>query len=306
MLGSKIRRALYGAFMLQKWTIGLSAPPIHVDSSWFAKGRILRPLPGADFLADPFLVPGTFGRSVLCEWMKSDLGRGVIAKVDIDDGDEIVDIKVVIDRAPYHLSYPYLVQHEGQLYCCPESCHSRSVRLYRLTPRADRVEEEREVISDFAAVDPTLFMHDGRWWLLCTNARDGRSNSDLYAFHSAGLFGPWIQHDANPIVKDLGTARPAGGVFTVDGVLYRPSQDCSVRYGGGLNLSRIEVLTPSDYRETRVWTLHAPQGFRARHGIHTVNAVDDAVVFDAYSEQFNPIAWWYRWREIRQQRQSKG
>lgn len=61
----------------------------------------------------------------------------------------------------------------------------------------------------------------------------------------------------------------------------------------------IEVLTPTEYGEREVWSIHAPIGPRGRHGVHTVNSADGLTVYDAYTERFTPLAWIYRLQERR-------
>jgi hypothetical protein len=298
-MSSALRRFLYGAFMNQRWTIGTAPGNVGPDVRWIEKGRLLKPLRGGDFLADPFVVPGTQGRVLLCELLETVRGRGVIARVELDEEGEIADIRTIIDWAPIHLSYPYVLQHGGKLYCAPESCHARTVRLYELTSDAREVVRFDVLFDGFACVDSTIFEHERHWWLLCTNARDGGSNSQLHAFYAPTLRGPWTPHASNPIVADLSRARPAGRVVKFEGRLYRPAQDCTRRYGGGLRFMEIETLNPFEFREKEVWTIQAPIGRRGRHGVHTVNSADGFTVYDAYTERFTPLAWLYRLREHR-------
>lgn len=294
---NKIKRLWYGAFTSQRWTIGFASGTDVTDISWVKRGQLLPPLPGGDFLADPFVVPGTAGRVILCEWMQARRGKGVIARVEINDAREIVDMTTLIDWSPYHLSYPHVFTYEGALYCCPEACYSRSVKLFKLSPDARQVLDTQIAFSGFASVDPTLFEFEGRWWLFCSNADEGQSNTKLYAFFGPTPHGPWTPHRANPIVSDIGAARPAGRVFTHAGKLYRPAQDCSVRYGGGLRLFEIECLTPDQYRQVPCWTLNPPIGEHGQHGVHTVTSADNCIVYDAYTERFSLLAGIYRLRE---------
>ena len=55
------------------------------------------------------------------------------------------------------------------------------------------------------------------------------------------LTNKWTPHPENPIVTDIRTARPGGKIFIQDGKIYRPSQDCSIRYGRALNMNQIIV-----------------------------------------------------------------
>jgi hypothetical protein len=293
----KLARWWYGAFVVQRWTIGIASGEDCADGSWILRGRLLEPLPGGDFLADPFVVPGTQGRVLLCEWMQVRRGRGVIARVQLDGQGHIIDIAKLIDWPPYHLSYPHVFEHDGALYCCPEACYSQTVTLYKLSAGAREVLGSQVSMPGFQSVDPTMFQHDGRWWLMCTSARDGQSNTHLYAFHANSPFGPWQPHAANPVVTDISRARPAGRVFASGGRLYRPAQDCSVRYGGGLRLLEITHLTPQEYAETPCWTVNPPLGNHGQHGVHTMNADGGTIVYDAYSLRFSPWAWLYRLRE---------
>jgi len=286
-----------GLFVAQRWTIGTAAGGLGPDASWIRAGRLLEPLSGGDFLADPFIVPDTGGRVLLCEWMRVRRGQGVIARVELGATGSIVDIQTIIDWPPFHLSYPHVFRHEGVLYCCPESCHSRSVRLYELSADARQAVKYEVILDNFAAVDPTLFHHDGRYWLMCTRATANQYNTHLHAFHSSSMKGPWIPHAQNPIVIDAASARPAGRVFREQGRLFRPAQDCSERYGGGLRLMEIERLTPDEYIEKPVWGIYPPLGPHGKHGVHTVNADDGVIVYDAYSERFSPLAWLHRLRE---------
>ncbi len=292
-----LKQFWYGAFITQRWTIGVASGEVGEDASWIGRGKLLEPLRGGDFLADPFVVPGTAGKVLLCEWFRAHLGRGVIARVELGGDGRIADLRTIIDWPPYHLSYPHVISYEGKLYCSPESCHSRSVRLFELSADASQVLQFHTAMDEFAAVDPTLFEHEGRWWLMCTSARQGHSNSHLHAFHGPSPLGPWTAHVLNPLMSDMAKARPAGRVFRAGNRLCRPAQDCSVRYGGGLRCFEIEQLTPQDYREREIWNIYPPVGVHGKHGVHTVNSNDGVIVYDAYTERFSPIAWLYRLRE---------
>jgi hypothetical protein len=69
-------------------------------------------------------------------------------------------------------------------------------------------------------------------------------------------------------VTDPGRARPAGRVFRRAGVLIRPSQDCVRRYGEAIVLNRVDVLSPTEYRETPVGRIE-PDWLAGLEGTHT-------------------------------------
>ena len=137
-------------------------------------------------------------------------------------------------------------------------------------------------MSDVEAVDTTLFWHSGRWWLF-TNILETQGSSiydELFLFSSESLLTTeWTPHPMNPIVSDVRCARPAGRIFLKDGRVYRPSQNCSKRYGYGFNLHEITMLTMTDYQEEMVAVVE-PKWDKAIQATHTFNHVDGLSIVD--------------------------
>jgi hypothetical protein len=137
----------------------------------------------------------------------------------------------------------------------PETASRRAIELYRCTRWPDRWEFVGALMSGIYAVDSTLLEHGGRWWLFTNvkGAADASSWDELHIFHADDpLSTNWIPHPLNPVLSDVRRARPAGPFFIFEGTLYRPSQDCSQRYGYAVNVNRVVTLTESAYAETLV------------------------------------------------------
>jgi hypothetical protein len=75
-------------------------------------------------------------------------------------------------------------------------------------------------------------------------------------------------------------SRPAGAIVEHGGELYRPSQDCSVRYGYAVNLNRITRLSEDEYEEVQVSSI-APDNDRRIIGVHTYARTGRLTVVDA-------------------------
>ena len=116
---------------------------------------------------------------------------------------------------------------------------------FRIKWRLDRV-----LLDGLTALDATLHIEDGLFWLFANVMEGHEDRGQLWLFSSPSLDGEWRPHPRNPIVTDPGTARPAGRLFRREGVLIRPSQDCSRGYGEAVVLNRVDALSPSEYRET--------------------------------------------------------
>src|SRR5262249_28417338 len=142
-----------------------------------------------------------------------------------------------------HMSYPFIVDDgEDETYCVPETCLENEIALYRAGEVPERWSKVCVLVPDFPGVDPTVFRHDGRWWL--TGTRSGPlEDIALWVWHADRLTGPWIEHPANPVKTDVRSARPGGSPFVVDGELYRPAQDCSTSYGAAVSIQRVTRLS---------------------------------------------------------------
>jgi hypothetical protein len=155
------------------------------------------------------------------------------------------------------------------------------VELYRCEHFPDRWEFVKVLLRDVYAVDATLLEDEGGAWLFGNvKAPGGSSLNALHLFRAASpLADEWRPHPLNPVVQDLGSARPAGRIFKQDGQWIRPAQDSRRRYGGALTFNRITRLDADGYSEERVAGF-APPGGRIR-ATHTFNQTNGMTVIDA-------------------------
>jgi hypothetical protein len=162
----------------------------------------------------------------------------------------------------------------------PETAENRAVELYRAVEFPWRWELDAVLLRDVEAVDPTLVERDGSWWLYVNIASVGASpNDELHLFRANAPHGPFAPHPANPVVSDVRRARPAGMPFVHDGFLYRPAQDCAMRYGHSMAVHRVDRLDPTHYREVPVGRI-MPDWLPGAVCTHTLNMTDRYVVSD--------------------------
>lgn len=273
------------------WNIGIvRSTPLEVTRS----GRLppaewLAPRPGT-FFADPFPFARNGQRYILFEEFDNGANRGVISLTELDEYGHWSAPKPVI-VAPHHLSYPFLIEDGGRVYCVPESCQARQVSLYVADPFPTTWRHEGVLVSGIAAVDNTVVRHDGRWWLFCTNYDEGDCVS-LWLFHAPHLRGPWRPHNNNPVKTDVTSSRPAGPLFRDGTVLYRPAQDCSERYGGRLVINRVTTLSPREFHEEAVSVIGPNPTGRYPSGLHTLAGCDDWSVIDGKRVSYSSAKMW--------------
>lgn len=237
------------------------------------------PDPGRRFFADPFPVIRDGKAFVFVEDLDHKVGKGILSAIPFGDHGPTGEPVPVLEE-PWHLSYPYLIEHDGVLYMIPESTNARDVALYRCLRFPDRWERVATLLDDLSLSDATVFEHGGRWWMLGTLQDGGGGWSDVLVVHTApSLFGPWTPIADNPVLVDRDSARPAGNPFHRDGRLWRPVQDCSAGYGSGLALAEITRLDEGGYAQV-VHHRIAPQSRWPGRKLHTLNRAGRLEVID--------------------------
>lgn len=237
----------------------------HPQSGW-------RDLPddGSRFYADPFPVLYRGQVTLFVEDYIHSAGKAILSAVAFGPDGPAGTPKPVLEL-PYHLSYPFVFERDGQMWMVPESGANRSVDLYRATAFPGGWVKEATLVSDLVASDATLVEHGGRWWMFATVRDGGGAFSDQLHLWSAPDFrGPWTPHPKNPVLIDIASARPAGRMVSRDGQLLRPVQDCRRSYGAALGIARVTRLDDTGFEQVVETILNPGAGWAGRK-LHTLN-----------------------------------
>jgi hypothetical protein len=237
------------------------------------------PTPRDRFYADPFLFERDGRTFLFFEDLRYSEGRALISCAELGPDGTLGPIVEVL-RRPYHLSYPYLFEENGEVYMIPETKENRTVELYRANSFPHEWTLESVLLSDIYAVDATIQKLDGRYSMFVGISNGRYSNCDELALYFAdSLKGPWTPHPANPVVSDVRRARPAGALFHDQGRLIRPSQDCAKAYGYALVFSEVVTLTETAYEERPIARLE-PGWRKGNLGTHTYTRTEQFEVID--------------------------
>ena len=280
--GRLLARGVEKALSIDQWFLAYKFDERPVDLREDLAGFTrLMPPKDRDW-ADPFVLEKNGRYFVFFEELPYAAGKAHISMFELKaDGSRSEPVKVL--ERDYHLSYPFLLQHEGELYMVPESARNGTVELWRCVDFPTGWRLEKVLLDGMRCVDATLHQSGGRWWLFC-NAAPGGSRAfddELHLFHAETLLGEWTPHPRNPVKSDVRSSRPAGQVYWRNGALYRPAQICTPRYGAGLSINRILRLTPRDYAEWQVQRI-LPAQSQGLLGLHTVNRAGYLTVVDAF------------------------
>jgi hypothetical protein len=269
------------------WNIGVVDAPItkFLDPKFSPHVHWLPSQPSRGYFADPFHCPETGANnpkpttSVMVEEYDYAGAKGSISWLSLrkEQGSLRIDDRGSAIALPMHLSYPYIFRYDGVVYCVPECWQSHAISLYRAVDPPRVWQKLATLVDAFDGVDPTLFQHEGRWWLLCSSRHQG-SLHNLFIWYADTLLGPWRPHDGNPVKNDVRSSRPAGTPFAHEGHLYRPTQDCSRTYGGRVLLNRINKLTPEEFAEESVREICPIAPYS--DGVHTLSSCGEMTLID--------------------------
>lgn len=263
------------------WNIGIVDQPIQkfLDKSNQPSIQWLPKNGKETFVADPFGLQNGNTLTILVENFDQLTQKGSISYFEMN-GKTSSHLPKPAFEFDVHISYPYLLQHEGEIYCIPETSQAKEVVLLRAQSFPNNWERVGTLIKNSAIVDPTVFFYNNFWWLFCTDEVSG-ANTKLSAWYASDLFGPWHPHKLNPLKTDVHSSRPGGTPFIYENELYRPAQDCSRSYGGRIVINKVVCLNPDQFEEEIVSYVEPNLQDSYLDGVHTLSAVNEKTLIDA-------------------------
>jgi hypothetical protein len=243
------------------------------------------------FYADPFPLSWQGRDYLFFEDLDHKTGKGVIAAAAFDEAGRPGPAVTVLDE-PWHLSYPFLIERDGEIFMIPESSANRDIALYRAVAFPLKWQRHAVLVEGVEAADATIVEHDGLLYMFAV-VRDGVGGySDTLAiWWSADLTGPWRPHPENPVMVDDRAARPAGNFVRQNGALYRPVQDCRRAYGGALGFMKVTRLDRERFTQEGEGTISGGGPWPGKR-LHTLNYNGRLEAVDGFTlrPRFKPAA----------------
>jgi hypothetical protein len=237
------------------------------------------------FWADPFPIQAGGKYYIFFEEYLRRTGKAHISVIEVDQIG-IAGGPTEVLHLDCHLSYPFVFEWRGDYYMIPEMGDKNVVELYRSHSFPFDWRLEKVLLQAKVPLDATLVEVNGLWWMFVNIQEEGVGVNwdELHLYYADNPLGPWKPHARNPVVSDVRSARPAGRLFWSDNVLYRPSQDSSLRYGYALNLNKINSISPTEYSETQVSKI-LPDWDKDIVGVHTLNTFNQITVVDCLTRR---------------------
>ncbi len=207
--------------------------------------------------------------------------KGHISVLEIDETGKVLSTQNVLEKA-YHLSYPFVFTYQDSFYMIPETAENSTIELYKAKSFPLEWELEKVLMNNVKAFDTTIYVDEHGVWMFTNIAEiEGAPvNDELFLFSSNELVSDdWNAHPGNPIVSDVRSARSAGKLFKHHDKLYRPSQDCSYRYGHSTVINEVLILNEEEYKERKVSAI-SPDWAADMVGTHTLSHENKLTVID--------------------------
>ena len=145
------------------------------------------PNPAGRYLADPFPIE-VDGHHFIFVRITHAACRGAISVFEVGPDDAWSSPRRVLE-CEHHLSYPFVFEHEGVIYMLPETGEAGRIELHRAVEFPYKWGLDRVLLDGLTALDATLHIDDGLFWLFATSSkakRTGVSSGCSLRSHSMG------------------------------------------------------------------------------------------------------------------------
>ena len=229
------------------------------------------------WFADPFILQVTDNEIVVfVEECPIENPKGIISELVIDRKTMRLKERHVMLELDTHLSYPAILRINGKVYVYPENGASGKLNLYEYDEENHRLINPVCILEE-AVADATILEKGGCWFMSAT--KFPRTQEQAYLYEAEIPFGPFKQISLKPYQTNLSCSRQGGNWILISNKIYRPAQDCEVRYGGALSIMKSDIA--AGIKEHRICQLK-PFDKHYSLGLHTINFHDGLCVIDGY------------------------
>lgn len=263
----------------QNWNIGFCelTPDKFISSGKLGRVVWIKNPYKDRWFADPFLLDVTENTiSVFVEERMVIANRGYLSELVIDRKTFEIKERYVILETDSHLSYPAIIKKDDHIYVYPENALGGPLKMYEYDTDKHQLINPKVILNERVA-DSTILEKDGKYYLIAVKYPE--SLEKAYLYESDKIDGPYNQIGNEPVQFSRSCSRPGGNWFFANNHLYRPAQDCSVNYGGGLKVMQVNALDP--FQEKESFSIQ-PLNYKYNLGVHTINFLNGLAVIDGY------------------------
>ena len=233
------------------------------------------------WFADPYILDYDDKQIiVLAEEFDYTVHRGRIARLIIDRQTWcITDCKILLDLTT-HLSFPMIWREDSHIFVCPENYQSGAWNLYEYNTDSESLEFVKPILSE-KLTDATIFKDGSDYYILSTYEPRPNGNT-LTIWKSGSLDGTFTKTQEISFPENI--ARNAGSIFSHNGKLIRPAQECNKSYGHAVSFQVIN-FDQGHFEFSEEFRYHSTLP-KYQRGTHTFNTYKELAVIDVHKLRF--------------------
>ncbi|EMX2134811.1 hypothetical protein AAGT46_004233 [Citrobacter werkmanii] len=237
------------------------------------------------FQADPFIVEKADKLYVFYEAFSFRNSKGTLRCRVLDrELTEIDDVKLEgFDDLKCHLSFPFLIHINDQLFMIPESSERKEVILFQSVEFPARWKKIKVLISDTELTDNVFLTINETCYLLSTTM-----DNEIIIHSAENIFGEW-QRIAPSLKMSNHHHRGAGAPYLVDNKMYFLTQECTPEtYGKSIYIKELVALNDTVFDESLIEKINS--SINHSDGVHTLNFSNNYIVYDSKINKFSLLA----------------
>jgi hypothetical protein len=288
-----ILHKIFNKLFVKIWTLGICQGNIQDvirSKSLSYKINWLWKVSFDKFDADPFILNVKDGNyEIIYEDFSFSDDYANISLMTLDENFRQIKQKIVLDTKS-HLSYPFVFKENDRIYIFPEAGKSGKLTCYEYDQKSESLHFLKDIL-EIPLLDSTIIKYNDKYWIFGLLYEKGKSDK-LSIFHSYSLLGPYTPHQSNPVKKGTNSTRPAGNFIEVDGIIYRPSQNCKTEYGESITINKVIELSETIFIEEPYMNIVIGKKDNEKYRmqtIHTINGMDNIIVVDGAQWTFAPF-----------------
>ncbi|EMW6553376.1 hypothetical protein AAFF16_001848 [Citrobacter werkmanii] len=234
------------------------------------------------FQADPFIVEKADKLYVFYEAFSFRNSKGTLRCRVLDrELTEIDDVRLEgFDDLRCHLSFPFLIHINDQLFMIPESSERKEVILFQSVEFPARWKKIKVLISDTELTDNVFLTINETCYLLSTTM-----DNEIIIHSAENIFGEW-QRIAPSLKVSNHHHRGAGAPYLVDNKMYFLTQECTPEtYGKSIYIKELVTLNDTVFDESLIEKINS--SINHSDGVHTLNFSNNYIVYDSKINKFS-------------------
>ncbi|HFS5790100.1 TPA: hypothetical protein ACH1J3_001608 [Citrobacter werkmanii] len=234
------------------------------------------------FQADPFIIEKADKLYVFYEAFSFRNSKGTLRCRVLDrELTEIDDVKLEgFDDLKCHLSFPFLIHINDQLFMIPESSERKEVILFQSVEFPVRWKKIKVLISDTEVTDNVFLTINETCYLLSTTM-----DNEIIIHSAENIYGQW-QRIAPSLKVSNHHHRGAGAPYLVDNKMYFLTQECTPEtYGKSIYIKELVTLSNTIFDESLIEKINS--SINHSDGVHTLNFSNNYIVYDTKINKFS-------------------